>query len=119
MDGPFAEQTRQVLIELGAILVDDHFVYISGHHGSGWIDKDVIFPHTDRLESLCRNLATLVKDWSPEVVCGPAMGGMIIAEWLGHELGILSVYAEHDPTPTDHSLRGQFVLRRGYDHVVA
>ncbi len=116
---PFAAETLETLKGSHAILADDHFVYVSGDHGSGWIDKDAIYPHTDRLERLCRNLATLVKDWGAEAVCGPAMGGMIMAERIAHELGILSVYSEHDPHPDGHSLRGRFILRRGYDHLVA
>lgn len=116
---PFAAETLQILTDSRAILAGDHFVYVSGDHGSGWIDKDAIYPHTKRLERLCRDMAQLVKDWQAEVVCGPAMGGAIVAEWIAHELDILSVYAEHDPNPDPHALRGQFILRRGYDHVVA
>jgi hypothetical protein len=32
-------------------------------------------------------------------VCGPATGGLIVAEWTAHELGALSAFAEHDPAP--------------------
>lgn len=115
----FASETLALFTEASAILDNDHFVYISGDHGSGWIDKDVIYPHTDRLERLCRNMAGMVREWNAEVVCGPATGGLIIAEWTAHELGILSTFTEHDPTPEDGSLRGRFVLRRGYDRLVA
>jgi orotate phosphoribosyltransferase len=53
------------------------------------------------------------------VLCGLATGGLIVAQWAAHELGGLSVFTEHDPTPEAGALRGRFVLRRGYDHVVA
>jgi hypothetical protein len=72
------------------------FVYISGDHGSGRIDKDAIYPHTERIERLCRDLASGLSGWDVEVVCGPATGGLIVAQWLAHELGILSVFTEHD-----------------------
>ena len=39
------------------------------------------------------------------------------AEWTAHELGVLGVFAEHDQ-PRPGELRGRFVLRRGYDHLV-
>ncbi len=41
-------ETAELLREWGALLEGDHFVYISGQHGSGWIDKDIVYPHTDR-----------------------------------------------------------------------
>ena len=50
-----AAETREILHAARAILASDHFVYISGDHGSGWIDKDSIFVdlrHTARLGEL-------------------------------------------------------------------
>src|SRR5581483_6261929 len=73
----------------------------------------------DRLERLCRDLAAEVRGWGVEAVCGPATGGLIVAEWTAHELGALAAFAEHDPAPSDAALRGRFVLRRGYDRVVS
>ena len=117
--GRYAAETLAILTEAHALLENDHFVYVSGDHGSGWIDKDAIYPHTERLERLCRNMAGAVRGWGAEVVCGPATGGLIVAEWTAHELGALSVFAEHDPAPVGAALRGRFVLRRGYDQVVS
>jgi orotate phosphoribosyltransferase len=114
----FARDTLQILLDSHAILENDHFVYVSGDHGSGWIDKDAIYPHTERVEHLCRNLGKLVKDRQIDVVCGPATGGLIIAEWTSHELGCLSAFADHDQ-PKSGELRGKFILRRGYDQLVA
>src|SRR3954451_16234764 len=114
-----AQETLRLLTESQAILANDHFVYISGDHGSGWIDKDAIYPHTERIEQLCRAMANLVRDWNIEMVCGPATGGLVIAEWTAHELGVLSLFTEHDPTPQAGALRGRFILRRGYDRLVS
>jgi len=58
-----------------------------------------------------------VRDRQIEVVCGPATGGLIIAEWTGHEIGALSTFTDHDQ-PKSGELRGKFILRRGYDHLV-
>jgi orotate phosphoribosyltransferase len=117
--GRFAAETLAILTEAQALLHDDHFVYISGDHGSGWIDKDAIYPHTDRLERLCRDMAGEVRAWGIDAVCGPATGGMIVAEWTAHELGALSLFAEHDAASVGEALRGRFVLRRGYDRLVS
>ena len=48
----------------------------------------------------------------PEVVCGPALGGIILSQWTAHHLGALAVYAEKLPA-------GGLALRRGYDRLVA
>jgi orotate phosphoribosyltransferase len=119
LHGRFAPEVLRVLREAHAILENDHFVYISGDHGSGWIDKDAIYPHTERVERLCRDMADELRGWGAEAVCGPATGGLIVSEWTAHELGVLPVFAEHDPAPQGDSLRGRFVLRRGYDRVVS
>src|SRR3954466_12400727 len=108
--GQYAEEARGVLAESGPILDGEHFVYISGDHGAGWIDKDAIYPHTERIERLCRDLASGLVGWGVEVVCGPATGGLIVAQWAAHELGALSVFTEHDPAPAPEcgAFRGRF-----------
>lgn len=116
---PHAEETLRILTQTHAVIENDHFVYISGDHGSGWIDKNAIFPHTEHVAALCRDLAEDVKDWGIEAVCGPATGGLIVAEWTAHALGVLSLFTEHDPAPQGQALRGRFLLRRGYDQLVA
>lgn len=42
-----AKRTEEILRDANALLRDDHFVYITGQHGEGWIDKDAIFPDAD------------------------------------------------------------------------
>jgi orotate phosphoribosyltransferase len=118
----FAQATRQILLRSNAIIEDDHFVYDSGEHGRGWIDKDVINAQTDREEVLCTMLADTMRDLVPEVVCGPATGGIVVAQWTAHALGSLAVFAEHDASPArgvSGPVRGAFALRRGYDELVA
>jgi orotate phosphoribosyltransferase len=56
---------------------------VSGAHGSGWIDKDAIYPHTERFEHLCRNLGRAMRDRDIEVVCGPATGGLVVRKRQG------------------------------------
>lgn len=120
--GRYAERTRQILVEAGAIIEHDHFVYDSGQHGSGWIDKDVVNENTNRDDGLCSMLAEVVRNLRAEVVCGPATGGLIVSQWTAHALGVLSVFAEHGEQPSSASggpLRGPFILRRGYDKLVS
>src|SRR5262249_47551666 len=116
--GSYAPQTLQILNDCRAILENDHFVYDSGQHGSGWIGKDALFPHAPRTEELCRQLAQAARELGAEVVCGPATGGLVISQWTAHCLGALSVFADHGVVEPG-ALVGRFVLRRGYDRLVA
>lgn len=121
-----AKQTLINLKECHAILENDHFVYVSGHHGSGWINKDAIYPDTRRIMKLCKLLAEALADIDADVICGPAIGGLIVSQWTAYHLQKLSVFAEHDPSRQIESeagkgsvLRAPFILRRGYDKLVS
>jgi orotate phosphoribosyltransferase len=118
--GPAAAEA--ILRESGALLEGDHFVYISGQHGSGWIDKDAVYPHTERTSALAAMIAAKVSGEGIEVVCGPATGGLIIAQWVAHHLGVLAVFGEHgEALAGEHHAEGKrpFVIKRGYDRIVA
>lgn len=103
--------------QANAILEDGHFVSINGRHGGGWIDKDAINPHLTLVDELCTMLWDVAKDLEPEIICGPAEGGLIVSLWTGFRAGVPAVYAEHE-TAHGAELRGRFILRRGYDEWV-
>jgi orotate phosphoribosyltransferase len=107
-----AERAAAILAEAGAIITGSHVVYTSGRHGSAYVNKDAVYPDTARVAELCALLAAAVRDAGIEVVCGPAMGGIILAQWTGHHLDRPAVYAEK-------AADGSMVLRRGYDRLVA
>jgi len=120
-----AARAEQILVESEAILRGDHFVYVTGEHGDGWVAKDAVFPHTDRVDELCGLLAAAVADREYDYVCGPATGGLIVAQWVAHHLRLPAVFAEHAKEEGyvprhagDGPLRAPFVLRRGYDEAV-
>jgi orotate phosphoribosyltransferase len=118
-----AVTAAQILRDSKAIIEDDHFVYISGDHGSGWIDKDTIYPYTERISELAKLLAEVVRNMKAEIVCGPATGGLVLSQWLAYHLGVLSTFAEHDTESgaihQNHLTPGRFILRRNYDRLVA
>ncbi len=114
-----AQETLEILRNSGAIVENVHIVHISGRHFPMTINKDAVFPHVDQLERLTRLLAQRLAEHSIEIVCGPAMGGLVVGEWLAHELSVMCAFAEHDPSPKPGEIRGRLVLRRGYDQLVA
>jgi orotate phosphoribosyltransferase len=108
-----------MLVDCRALLSDDHFVYISGDHGSGWVDKDSIFVEPKRVARLGALLADAVRRFDAEILCGPATGGLIVAQWTALVLGLPAVFAEHNAPRTSAELRGRFAFHRGYDRLVA
>jgi orotate phosphoribosyltransferase len=106
-----AARAHAILAEARAIVTGSHVVYTSGKHGSAYVNKDAVYPSTEHVAELCRYLADAAAPHRPSVVCGPAMGGIILAQWTGHHLGVPAVYAE--------KADGGMALRRGYDRLVA
>jgi orotate phosphoribosyltransferase len=124
-DCEVTEQSKKALeIFSGAdvILHNDHFVYISGDHGSGWVNKDVLYLRPENVRQVTELLATLLEDVEADVICGPATGGLIVANWLAFHMDRKFVFAEHDKKARaaagDGAIRPPFVLRRHYDQVV-
>jgi orotate phosphoribosyltransferase len=107
-----ADRAAAILTEVGAVITGSHVVYTSGRHGAAYVNKDAVYPHTRRVSDLCRLLADSARALRPEVVCGPALGGIILSQWTAHHLGALAIYAEKLPG-------GGLALRRGYDRLAA
>jgi orotate phosphoribosyltransferase len=60
-----------------------------------------------------------VRYLQPEVICGPATGGLTVAQWTAHALGALCCFAEHGKADAKTGLPGRFGLHRGYDSLVS
>jgi len=105
-----------LLNRVGAIITNSHIVYTSGRHGSSYINKDALYPHTTETSYVCSRIAAYFADANIDVVAGPTLGGIILAQWVAHHLGNLTgkavqaVYAEEEGEG-DNRRR---VFRRGY-----
>ncbi len=106
-----------ILRSVEAVLTNDHFVYTSGKHGSVYINKDALYPHVEKTSQVCRLMAKACRDLEIDTVAAPALGGIILSQWVGYHLSQLkpqpvhAVYAEKDG-------RGGFVFTRGYDQYI-
>lgn len=116
---PREERVRQILTETSAIVTGGHFAYKSGRHGDTYINKDAIYPHTDKTFELCKMWAEDLQDAGIETVVGPAIGGVILSHATASALAqttgrdVAGVYAEKDTDPQ----RG-FKFTRGYDEYI-
>lgn len=126
------EEVLQILSKVGAVITDSHIVYTSGKHGSAYVNKDAIYPHTAETSHLCALIAKQFVNDNVEVVIAPAIGGVILSQWTAHHLTrtsnreVLGVYAEKEVIAVFDSLgrkcyteTGRFIISRGYNKIVA
>ena len=112
------QQVLAILAKVGAVITDSHIVYTSGKHGTAYVNKDAIYPHTEEISSICRAMATEFRHENVEVVIAPAIGGVILSQWTAHHLSqmtdheVLGVYAEKSESSD------AFVIKRGYDKII-
>jgi len=105
------------------VIVDDHFVYTSGKHGSVYIRKDKLYPYTRLTSMVCRMMAEKVKDLNIDVVAGPALCGIVLSQWTAYHLSkllkkeVFSVFTEKTYEDKQVFDRPQ-MLKRGYDALV-
>lgn len=106
-----------LLKKVGAVYTNDHFVYTSGLHGSVYVNKDAMYLHPMETTMVCRLFAERHQDYDLDVVVGPAVGGIILAQWTAYHLTQLKgrevsgVYTEKDDKDSQ-------VFRRGYGELV-
>ena len=67
-----------ILKKVGAVITDSHFVYTSGKHGSVYVNKDAVYPHTRETSRIGQLFAEKFKDADIDVVAAPALGGIIL-----------------------------------------
>ena len=110
-----------LLREVNAILTESHVVYTSGRHGSSYVNKDALYPHTSASSAVGAALAHEFATAEVEVVAGPTVGGVIMAQWTAHHLSellgreVLAVYAEEEALVEGK----QRIFRRGYGEIIA
>jgi len=110
------KEVLETLSKVDAVITDSHIVYTSGKHGSAYVNKDAIYPHTLKTSNLCRMIAEQFQDDEVQVVIAPAVGGVILSQWTAHHLTyltgneVLGVYAD--------KIDDGFIIKRGYDKLI-
>lgn len=71
-----------------------HFEFESGHHGARWLELEKLFIQPRQVRPFVRELADLVTEFQPEIICGPLVEGAFVGLMLAEELELEFVYAE-------------------------
>ncbi len=77
-----------------------HFQYESGDHGDTWLTLELLFVDPQWLRRAAERLSQRLRAISAEVVCGPLVGGALVAQPVAELLGARFVYAERRPLAT-------------------
>jgi orotate phosphoribosyltransferase len=110
----------ETLNQVGALITDTHVVYTSGRHGNSYVNKDALYPHTAATSAVCGVIAEQFAEEGIEVVAGPTVGGVIMAQWVAHHLSqrsgreVLAIYAEEEISAGEK----RRLFRRGYDELL-
>lgn len=108
---------KEIFVRTGA-QKKGHFVLTSGRHTADYFNKDAIYMYPVEISRLAREIAKSYKDDNIEAVIAPAIGGVILSQWVAFHLSkltgrnIFALYAEKDETGKG------FVIKRGYDQII-
>jgi orotate phosphoribosyltransferase len=124
------EKIREIFARHCAIIIGSHFVYAKKpegwFHGPAYVNKDAIYPHVDDVKRLCSVIAQHFTLYSVEVVVGPTVGAVVLAQWttdwLKHVFSggeVLAVCADEEDVVEEGQKTGtRRVIKRGYDKLV-
>lgn len=86
-------QIMKLLKATGALL-KGHFELSSGLHSDQYLQCALVLQHPEYASLLCEELASRFKDDLVDVVCGPALGGIIVSYEVARALKARSIFCE-------------------------
>jgi orotate phosphoribosyltransferase len=81
-----------------------HFLLESGHHGDLWLELDALFVRPRRVAPFAADLARRLAPHGVEVVCGPLVGGALVAQLVAGELDAELCWTERTAPPAADAL---------------
>jgi len=81
-----------------------HFLFESGHHGSLWLDLELLCLRPQLVQPLAAELARRLADVQAEVVCGPLVEGAFVGLMVASKLDCSFAYTERFARPSPNGL---------------
>ena len=88
-------------------LLEGHFQLTSGLHSGQYFQCARVLQHPEYCEQLCGTLAAHVDRAAVDAVIAPALGGIVVAQEVGRQLGKRTMFTERKD--------GVMRLRRGFE----
>lgn len=92
-------------------LLEGHFQLTSGLHSNQYFQCAKVLQYPEYTSQLCGGIAEYFSDLEPEVVVAPALGGIVVGQEVGRQLGVRTIFTERKEG-TMHLRRG-FEIRKG------
>jgi orotate phosphoribosyltransferase len=89
-----------------------HFAFESGHHGDLWLDLDALFVRPRRVAPFAVELARRLEPHGVDTVCGPLVGGALVAQMVTAELGAELCWSETGDYAIPAALRAGLAGKR-------
>ncbi|MHB8625583.1 MAG: phosphoribosyltransferase family protein [Aggregatilineales bacterium] len=83
---------------------EGHFRYESGYHSNLWLDLDLLFLRPRAIQPFAIELAKKLARHNIAAVCGPLVGGALVAQMVAAELDIEFYYTERFVRPEHEGL---------------
>ncbi len=99
------EQVLSIFKATGAFM-EGHFRLTSGLHSPHYFQCALVLQDPRQAQKLCWELAAQFMDQKINLVIGPAMGGIIVAQEVARLIGARAIFAERE--------NGKMILRRGF-----
>jgi orotate phosphoribosyltransferase len=100
------DRAREILSDCGAVL-KGHFILSSGLHSDTYVQCAKVFQHPALAREVCEALARRFEGESIDVVCGPALGGIVMAYEMARQLDAKAIFTERQA--------GMMMMRRGFE----
>jgi orotate phosphoribosyltransferase len=71
-----------------------HFKMESGYHSDLWLDLDALFARPKPIELFVDALVNVLRPHRVDAVCGPLLGGALLAQWVAREVGVEFAFTE-------------------------
>jgi len=91
--------------ETGALL-EGHFLLTSGLHSNQYFQCAKVLQYPRHCELLCADLARTFRAHHIDVVIAPALGGIVVGQEVGRQLGVRTMFTERK--------EASMQLRRGF-----
>jgi orotate phosphoribosyltransferase len=92
--------------ETGALL-EGHFQLTSGLHSPHYFQCARVLQYPQYAEQLCSVIAARYRDQQIDAVVAPALGGIVVGQEVGRQLGVRAMFTERKD--------GVMQLRRGFE----
>jgi len=99
------EKLLKLFRDTGA-LQHGHFQLSSGLHSDVYFQSALVLQHPDGAEVIGRALGAVLRSVHPDVVVGPALGGIIVGWEVARALDVRGLFTERKD--------GEMMLRRGF-----